>query len=348
MASLVEIIIAVCIVSKLTGSLTLTFGLHMLGSTTSNVCLNADDYFSRQFLNLRNDEISYTISIKDSENENSQCFRSRRLLREYKPADVARCFDSLSVKRNRRPMHFAFIGDSTIRQQFNLFLRLIPDYDRKVSRVSNLWVPYLEEHHADCNVTSHLLDNLKVSFYWRNIIQTNLIDDFMRWASADDKSKVPDFILLGVTAHHIDQKNYNTTIINSFQTYQKLLDTYLVPLINQSLNINPHQEIIWLRQSATTMGQFNRGFYPETVKMFNNAVHQSFKDTRVIIWDGINAVVEEYLRACALSREERQNDSEKVDNRYINCQDFIHPGLSALSIGTQFMINHICERGFNI
>ena len=47
------------------------------------------------------------------------------------------------------------------------------------------------------NVTSHLLDNLRVSFYWRNLIRSDLIADFKRWASTSDDSQVPDFILLG-------------------------------------------------------------------------------------------------------------------------------------------------------
>jgi hypothetical protein len=51
--------------------------------------------------------------------------RNRRLLvREFTPQDVVRCLDSLSAKRNRRSFHIAFIGDSTIRQHYVMFLRV--------------------------------------------------------------------------------------------------------------------------------------------------------------------------------------------------------------------------------
>jgi hypothetical protein len=51
--------------------------------------------------------------------------------------------------------------------------------------------------HEDRNVTSWLLHDLRVSFYWRNVIKDDLIADFKRWASTNDDSHVPDFILLG-------------------------------------------------------------------------------------------------------------------------------------------------------
>jgi hypothetical protein len=56
------------------------------------------------------------------------------------------------------------------------------------------------------------------------------------------------------------------------------------------------------------------------------------------MWDAINAVVEEYIRACTLTKYERQ-DKEW----YSKCRDFIHPGFRALFIATQLIINHICE-----
>lgn len=39
--------------------------------------------------------------------------------------DVVRCFDRLSVQRRRRPMRIAFVGDSTVRNHFLTFLRVI-------------------------------------------------------------------------------------------------------------------------------------------------------------------------------------------------------------------------------
>ncbi len=46
-------------------------------------------------------------------------------------------------------------------------------------------------------MTSWLFDNLRISFYWRDLIKDDLIADFKRWASTDDDSQAPDFILLG-------------------------------------------------------------------------------------------------------------------------------------------------------
>lgn len=53
------------------------------------------------------------------------------------------------------------------------------------------------QHHDDRNVTSQLLGNLRISFFWRNLINNELIADFERWASTDDDSRTPDYIFLG-------------------------------------------------------------------------------------------------------------------------------------------------------
>ncbi len=74
-------------------------------------------------------------------------------------------------------------------------LQFIPDYDRKTASISTTFAEYA--FHEDMNVTSRLLDNLRVSFYWRNLIRSDLIADFRRWASNDNGTQAPDFILLG-------------------------------------------------------------------------------------------------------------------------------------------------------
>jgi hypothetical protein len=86
-----------------------------------------------------------------------------------------------------------------------------------------------------------------------------------------------------VTAHHIDQNN-RSTIADSFRTYEKLLEKQLMPLINQSLTVHPRQEIVWLLQSLTSMDRVNRGFYPETIRMYNNAVRLILKYYFLVIF----------------------------------------------------------------
>lgn len=66
------------------------------------------------------------------------------------------------------------------------------------------------------------------------------------------------------------------------------------------------------------------------------------------MWDTIDDIIDEYLRACALSGYNR-HDFDNVlidkwmDRGYVNCNDFIHPGMTAISIGTQLLINHMCQ-----
>uniref|UniRef100_A0A0P6AKI5 Lactosylceramide-like protein n=1 Tax=Daphnia magna TaxID=35525 RepID=A0A0P6AKI5_9CRUS len=73
------------------------------------ISYNLDDYISSPEMACKN---------------HSPCHRRPRLIQEYSKKDVVLCLDSLSVKRNRRPMHIAFIGDSIVRHQYLSFLRV--------------------------------------------------------------------------------------------------------------------------------------------------------------------------------------------------------------------------------
>lgn len=98
--------------------------------TTGPVQLDAcvGDYFNRHYFHqskpVSYDLADYISSPKTSCNYRASCCRPSRVIREYSKQDVVRCFDSLSVKRNRQPMHIAFVGDSTVRHHYLSFLRV--------------------------------------------------------------------------------------------------------------------------------------------------------------------------------------------------------------------------------
>jgi hypothetical protein len=71
---------------------------------------------------------------------------------------------------------------------------MVPDYDRNIRNYANT-KNQTNRHHDDRSMSSNLFDNLRISFYWRNLIANNLIADFRHWALSKDKA--PDFILLG-------------------------------------------------------------------------------------------------------------------------------------------------------
>jgi hypothetical protein len=73
---------------------------------------------------------------------------------------------------------------------------LIPDYDREtVSRFNTQTAEQL--YHDHMNITSPLLTNLKLAFFWRNLINEEMLSLFRRWASTEDQSQVPDLIFFG-------------------------------------------------------------------------------------------------------------------------------------------------------
>jgi hypothetical protein len=80
----------------------------------------SDHYLNRRYFQIRSDDIIYDVASSNGRRRRSK-IETRRLpllIREHKKEDVVRCLDSLSVKRNQRPMTIAFIGDSTARQHY--------------------------------------------------------------------------------------------------------------------------------------------------------------------------------------------------------------------------------------
>lgn len=95
-------------------------------------CRSTDNYLNRRFYLLQNNTSSYGVyenggeetDAKESSNQISHPGRTQRLVQEYDMEDFVWCLDSLSLKRKRRPIHIAFIGDSTVRQHFISFQRV--------------------------------------------------------------------------------------------------------------------------------------------------------------------------------------------------------------------------------
>jgi hypothetical protein len=90
---------------------------------------NANNFLNRRYFKLKIDDIGYDPNSSRSGEETENNSKSNRYIHNqniqvYKKEDVVRCLDSLSIERNRRPLHIAFVGDSTVRQHFLSFLRV--------------------------------------------------------------------------------------------------------------------------------------------------------------------------------------------------------------------------------
>jgi hypothetical protein len=96
---------------------------------SSNESYESDNYFNRRYFHL--DKFGrYDLSSENS--SLARMFskfitihrREKVIIKKYTKMDLVRCIDSLSKKRSKRPMHIAFIGDSTVRQLFSTFIKV--------------------------------------------------------------------------------------------------------------------------------------------------------------------------------------------------------------------------------
>lgn len=98
-----------------------------------NQILQSDDYLNKRYLLLTQNSTTYELKKTGITNDSSSAGildslkntkRDRFILRQFSVEDTVRCFDSLSANRQRKPMHIAFVGDSTLRQHFLSFLEV--------------------------------------------------------------------------------------------------------------------------------------------------------------------------------------------------------------------------------
>lgn len=98
------------------------------GKTPTSDCrLKPDDFFNRHHFKITSNSLDYALLTRDPDDSGCPghlCRRQRYPVREFSVEDAVRCFDSLSARRQRRPIHIAFIGDSIVRLHFMNFLRV--------------------------------------------------------------------------------------------------------------------------------------------------------------------------------------------------------------------------------
>lgn len=91
-----------------------------------------DEYLNRRQLSFKNSQY-YVVSQGFDDRKIGGDYGvlvqrpDARPLSIYTIKDVVNCLDSLFIKRKKRPLHMAFMGDSTVRQHFLNFLQV--DYN---------------------------------------------------------------------------------------------------------------------------------------------------------------------------------------------------------------------------
>lgn len=83
-------------------------------------CQTNDNYFNRKYFSLNQVNVIYDQIVPSdwSTTSGDRCRMQRRPLKTYDKRDFVVCLDELSMKRNRRPIHIAFVGDSIVREYF--------------------------------------------------------------------------------------------------------------------------------------------------------------------------------------------------------------------------------------
>ena len=133
----VIVMAAVLMVGKM-GTFVIRFRNNNRNTLISNVhdkCLNEDNYLNRRDFKIRSSDFTYDAEsrcqsdVRKERGERGEEFvsQTRQFLLvpdEYNAQDVVQCIDSLWIKRNKRPITIAFVGDSTTRQHFASFVRV--------------------------------------------------------------------------------------------------------------------------------------------------------------------------------------------------------------------------------
>ncbi|XP_057367724.1 uncharacterized protein LOC130688723 isoform X2 [Daphnia carinata] len=279
------------------------------------------------------------------EKENLGYFDTRRLmsktgscqLLQYTVERAVACLDA--IKEDNPQQKFLHLRR---RMESEILL----DHDRK-SQPSPIPLIY----HEDIEVISDIL-RLKLSFQWRPLLDGNVTEAIRQWVSLNNDEEQPYFIFLSMVLWHIvrihSQEEYNV--------YQESLKN-ISPVLNQLMN---NSRVIWLNQYP--MLTFYEGMQyggvnnldiilSENAHRYNEAIRSILENrSGVHIWDSSNPLAEEYVRSCVFIRRGHSKFalSEDPDHTFINCEDYIHTGYSALSLATQLLFNDLCNTHLEI
>jgi hypothetical protein len=104
-----------------------------------------------------------------------------------------------------------------------------------------------------------------------------------------------------------------------------------------------NEDIRHILELVDEIGTFYTGIDCNLIFLIADVCRDSGK---MRIWDSSNPVAEEYVRACTLIRRGHFGPSpyKDPDHSYIDCNDYIHTGYSALSQATQLLYNYICSK----
>lgn len=270
-----------------------------------------------------------------------------RLLR-YTTDRIVSCFDSLHYakrwagnlsKRSNSSLHFMFIGNSRIRQQFYNFVALIPDYDQIRKPIQNS-----PSFHDEMEITSNIL-KLRLSYKWRHLIDDSVTDTVHRWATSDPTER-PHLLFLSIVVHHMLGSNGA-----DHRLYEGKLKKF-APELGRLANVS---QVIWLNQYPVVelpekIYDHNTYIYSEKIDNYNTAIRRVLENENsgIRIWDSSGPLAEEYIRSCAvLKRDEIVLDYGRPylfkEGAYADFNDYIHTGYSALSQATNLLYNDICN-----
>ncbi|XP_057369406.1 uncharacterized protein LOC130690407 [Daphnia carinata] len=266
----------------------------------------------------------------------------------YTTERIVSCFDSLRYakwpdgslsERSNNSLHFLFMGDSRIRQQFYNFAALIPDYDqiRQPIQLSS-------GSHDNIEITSNIL-NLRLSFKWRHLLDDNVIDTVRRLATSDSSER-PHLLFFSIVVHHMlgihgaDHRLYEEQFKKLAPELGRLANVSQVILFNQY----PVEELQEKNYDINTY------IHSGKIDNYNKAIRRLLENesSRIRIWDSSDPLAEEYVRSCVvLERDEVFYAGHRPylskDTAFADCNDFIHTGYSALSEATNLLYNDICN-----
>ena len=188
---------------------------------------------------------------------------SRCQLKFYSPSDFVRCLDirQQSDDADGQRFHFAFVGDSRVRQYYFNLLKVIDNSNCVISSI--LMVVYLIKqkqfvpdydhpwkdpadhlgNHVSRNVTSTLLHRMIVSFHWQPTFDDEVMQLIASWADFDGSSTVPPhFLLIGISVHHM-VKNLGDDHVKMAEGLVRLMS-----ILERLQRRRPAIRIVWLNQ----------------------------------------------------------------------------------------------------
>ncbi|XP_012941606.2 N-acetylneuraminate 9-O-acetyltransferase [Aplysia californica] len=202
------------------------------------------------------------------------------MMHKYTKTDARTCMHYVSYWGGHN--HFAFVGDSRIRQLYGQMVELITE--KGVEGVDGK--PHHDLHFQDNKI------NIKIDFLWHPMVNASMYEVYEKWLKSDQPGARPNVIVTGSATWAIKTFNGSIDALNNFQANLSMIEKKFEKLKDSS-------KVFWMLQDPVQEEKLSENrlmITNEQVDKYNKIAISTLKDSSVTLWSSSRLVAQGFKK----------------------------------------------------